>query len=152
SEPCRESGLPIIRCPNTTTSEYRKCSVSFGILPEDAEDAAVFVRPRGHGWGARVIGGPVFNHRPIGDEELRRGVGRGVDDLDGTALVAGGGLYDAGDVEVAIGDVDEQKAAGLEAVEVQAKGFAREKVDGDGVARKSVEHERVETGGGSARD
>ena len=48
-------------------------------------------------------------------------------------------------VQVAVGDVESEDAAGVELLQIQLQRFARQQVDGNGVGAERVDHEHVES-------
>ena len=54
---------------------------------------------------------------------------------------------DGAQVEAAVRDVEDDRAAGREPREVEVEGFERHQVDGDGVGAEGVEHDETVGGG-----
>ena len=83
-------------------------------------------------------------HHEVGAVEHFLFVGAGHDAGDAQAVLLGNRVDDGDEVDVAVGDVDDDHAVGLEVLQVDLKGFVCEEVDGRGVTVEGVESQDVE--------
>src|SRR5579875_517773 len=122
---------------------------------EDGEQAGVLVGPEGDvrqsgdGPGDRECGlceegGTVRKKHPGGERFATSVVRSAVDLASAQARVFDETGEHGGEIEVLVGDVEGQDAAGSEVTAVKGEGFAREEMRRDAVAGEGVDHEKVE--------
>ena len=83
-------------------------------------------------------------HHEVGAVEQLFFVVAGHDARDSQAVFLGHRVDDRHEVDVAVGDVDDDHAVGLQVLQVDLEGFVGEQVDGRGVAVEGVEGQDVE--------
>src|SRR5947207_1049624 len=129
------------------------------LIFEDAEEACIIIGPedgsigealgqasgvRKHGRRAHK-GGIVAENDPFRSGAPPRAGWRTPGDTDHHETRLPGSAYEhAKKVQMAVGNVDDNRAVRFEMIEISREGLEGEQMDGDGIAGKRIEHEQVE--------